>query len=49
MKLVAYILEDQPFEIRPAPLERDWMDKTDQRFAYRCLPLYLCSMERVIW
>src|SRR5271156_1280951 len=43
MKLVAYILEDQPFEIRPAPLERDWMNKTDQRFAYRCLPLNIAN------
>jgi len=43
MKLVAYVIEDQPFEIRPAPLERDWMEMTDQRFAYRCLPLNIAN------
>ncbi len=43
MKLVAYVMEGQPLEIRPAPLERDWMEKTDQRFAYRCLPLNIAN------
>jgi hypothetical protein len=39
MKLVAYVLEGQPFAIRHALLERDWMNKTDEHFAYRCPPL----------
>jgi hypothetical protein len=43
MKLVAYVIDGHPFEIRPAPLERDWMEKTDQRFAYRCLPLNIAN------
>jgi Family of unknown function (DUF6065) len=43
MKLVAYVIDGQPFEIRPAPLERDWMDRTDERFAYRCLPLNIAN------
>ena len=29
--------------IRPAPLEREWMDATDVRFAYRCLPLNIAN------
>jgi hypothetical protein len=43
MKLVAYVIDGHLFEIRPAPLERDWMEKTDQRFAYRCLPLNIAN------
>ena len=42
-KLIAYQLEDHNLEIRPAPLERDWMDQTNQRFAYRCLPLNIAN------
>src|SRR5262245_16098556 len=29
--------------IRPAPLEREWMDKTRDRYAYRCLPLNIAN------
>ena len=29
--------------IVPAPLARDWMDATDQRYAYRCLPLVVAN------
>jgi hypothetical protein len=29
--------------MRPAPVERDWMDASDQRFAYRCLPLNIAN------
>jgi hypothetical protein len=42
-KLIAYLLEGQSADIRPAPLERDWMDKTNQRFAYRCLPVNIAN------
>ena len=42
-KLTAYTLPRQPFDIRPAPHERDWMDETDQRYAYRCLPLAIAN------
>jgi hypothetical protein len=45
MKLVAYVIDGHPFEIRPAPLERDWMEKTDQRFVYRCLPRYYRGLD----
>lgn len=30
-------------EIRPAPLARDWMDATPEKFAYRCLPLNIAN------
>lgn len=32
---------DMPVE--PAPGARDWMDATDQRFAYRCLPMVIAN------
>ena len=31
MKLTAYVVDGHSIDIRPAPLERDWMDNTDQR------------------
>jgi Family of unknown function (DUF6065) len=30
-------------DIRPAPVEREWMEETDQRYAYRCLPLNIAN------
>jgi hypothetical protein len=42
-KLIAYALPRQPLEIRPAPHEREWMDATDSRYAYRCLPLTIAN------
>jgi hypothetical protein len=42
-KLTAYGLPRKPFAIRPAPHERDWMDATSQRYAYRCLPLNIAN------
>lgn len=29
--------------IRPAPLQRDWMDGTPEGFAYRCLPMSIAN------
>jgi hypothetical protein len=29
--------------LEPAPTNREWMDASDQRFAYRCLPLVLAN------
>lgn len=43
MKLIAYTLGLDPPAIRPAPLERAWMDATTDRFAYRCLPLNIAN------
>jgi hypothetical protein len=42
-KLIAYAVGGQQIDIRPAPVNRDWMDQTDQRFAYRCLPLNIAN------
>lgn len=41
--LTAYIIDGHELRIRPAPVEREWMDNTDQRFAYRCLPLNIAN------
>jgi len=44
MKLEAFLLfEGSSFEIRPAPVEREWMDNSHQRYAYRCLPLNIAN------
>lgn len=43
MKLTAYILDGKQCDIRPAALDRVWMNATDQRFAYRCLPLNIAN------
>lgn len=43
MKLIAYLQAGETPAIRPAPAERDWMEKTPQRFAYRCLPLNIAN------
>ena len=43
MKLIAYLPEGDHIDIRPAPLDRPWMEATDQRFAYRCLPLNIAN------
>jgi hypothetical protein len=43
MKLIAYVSEGHRIDLRPAPLERAWMSATDQRFAYRCLPLNIAN------
>jgi len=43
MKLVAHVIDGHQVDIRPAPVERDWMDETNQRFAYRCLPLNIAN------
>jgi hypothetical protein len=42
-QLVAYVIEGHHPSIRPAPVERDWMDATDKRYAYRCLPLNIAN------
>lgn len=42
-ELTAYVVDGHDVRIRPAPLEREWMDNTDQRFAYRCLPLNIAN------
>ncbi len=44
MKLTCYLMSGHKIDIRPAPLKRQWMDDTDYRFAYRCLPLNIANM-----
>jgi hypothetical protein len=43
MKLVAHVIDGHHVDIRPAPVERDWMEATNQRYAYRCLPLNIAN------
>jgi hypothetical protein len=43
MRLDAFIIDGHQVDLRPAPFERDWMDATPQRFAYRCLPLNIAN------
>jgi hypothetical protein len=43
MQLFAYDLSRYKTEMRPAPLERDWMNASRERFAYRCLPLNIAN------
>lgn len=43
MQLTAYVLDGHEIDIRPAPMERDWMDESTERFAYRCLPLNIAN------
>lgn len=43
MKLTGYVLEGHTVSIRPAPIERPWMEATPSRFAYRCLPLNIAN------
>lgn len=42
-ELMAYVIDGHELRIRPAPLERDWMDRSDVRFPYRCLPLNIAN------
>src|SRR5688500_9643630 len=42
--LIAYRVHKYPsMPILPATSQRDWMDKTNDRFAYRCLPLLIAN------
>lgn len=43
LRLTAYRLTEAPLSLRPAPVERDWMEATGERFAYRCLPLNIAN------
>ena len=45
MKLIAYLPDGYHLDIRPAPSERAWMDDTEQRYAYRCLPLTIANAQ----
>jgi hypothetical protein len=43
MKLTCYETTADPVRIRPAEPEREWMDESNQGFAYRCLPLVIAN------
>ncbi|HLY55697.1 MAG TPA: DUF6065 family protein, partial [Stellaceae bacterium] len=43
MKLTCFTLGHAPPRIRVAPAQRDWMDDTPEKFAYRCLPLNIAN------
>jgi hypothetical protein len=43
MQLTAYVLDGHEIDIRPASPERDWMSASQDRFAYRCLPLNIAN------
>jgi hypothetical protein len=43
MRLVCYPTSGVPPRIVAAPVERGWMDRTDQGFGYRCLPLNIAN------
>src|SRR5580700_6265644 len=42
-ELTCYRLWDTSPELRPARPERDWMDMSTERFAYRCIPLSIAN------
>lgn len=41
--LTCFELTADPVQIRPAPSTRQWMDDTQEGFAYRCLPLNIAN------
>jgi len=43
VRLVCYLTSGEAPEIVPAPVERGWMDRTPEGFAYRCLPLNIAN------
>lgn len=43
MKIGIYVFDGQRIEVRPAPVDRAWMDASPDRFAYRCLPLNIAN------
>lgn len=43
MKLTAYALTPEPLSLQPASVSRAWMDRIDDRHAYRCLPLNIAN------
>lgn len=43
LELTAYRLHRSPSEIVCAAPSREWMDATDERYAYRCLPLLIAN------
>jgi hypothetical protein len=42
-ELTCFAIEAEPPQIVPGRSERDWMDQTDKRYAYRCIPLSMAN------
>ena len=42
-QMTCYRTSKPTIELRPGRADRDWMDATDKRFAYRCLPLTIAN------
>src|SRR5580704_17180544 len=42
-ELTCYRLWPTSPELTPAKAERDWMDMTSERYAYRCIPLSIAN------
>jgi len=43
MRLICYPTSGETPRLVPAPVERDWMERTRGGFAYRCLPLNIAN------
>jgi len=43
LEITAYKIMEDPPSIRTADRKREWMDDTQDRFAYRCLPLSIAN------
>ena len=43
LEIVAYQVIEEPMPIRACDRRRSWMDDTQDRFAYRCLPLAMAN------
>lgn len=43
LALTAYLVNDRTPDIRPGERRREWMERTRDRFAYRCLPLSIAN------
>lgn len=41
--MIFYRIHDRCVKVRPGATARDWMDSTNQSFAYRCLPLLIAN------
>jgi hypothetical protein len=42
-RLSLYRIEQYPLRVVPGRTDRSWMDQTNERFAYRCLPLTIAN------
>ena len=43
-RFIAYEIDAQAgMPLEPAPTDREWMDNSGQRYAYRCLPLVIAN------